>query len=283
MCYNIYVDEKYGGMAMRKKYQYFILLAAFCVLCMIPKTVSAVEKEYDLNKKDTVTISKKNSYGASGNHTWLRYKPSADGYLTIKMSDPKNAQSHASGYIALFNQTKQTALSSKAIFYNTEHAKNAYWNKFVFGVQKGQTYYLRIQGENAVKITRKFTITNDQSGATRETARNLKAKAAVKGLIPAGVFNADWYKIHLTKRQRISFYYDAKVSGTGGSFKVSVYSGTKLIASRNLYYTSGQRKFNICRQNKTTKKMTGMEAGTYYVKIERANVSSSGFYKFKWN
>lgn len=270
---------------MKKKPQSFflVLFAAFCILCMVPETALAAEKEYNFNKKTTVTIAESDSHGVSGNYTWLRYKPSADGYLTVTMSDPDNFASHAKGYLALYNQTKGTALSSKSIFYNTEHSKKAYWYKFAFGMQKGQTYYLRIRSENAVKITRTFKKTNDKSGSTREAALTLKKNKTKTGLIPAGVSNADWYKVKLTKKQKIRFYYNAKVSGVSGSFKLSVYSGNKLMASRNFYYTANQRKYTLCWQNKTTGKTEGMEAGTYYIKIERANSTSSGYYKIKWN
>lgn len=267
---------------MRKKCQIFLLLALFCILCIIPKAVSAAEKEYNLNKKKAVTISAGDSYGSSGNSTWLKYKPAADGYLTLKMSDPANATTHANGYIALYNQTKGTALSSKSIFYNTEYSKNAYWHTFTFGLQKGQTYYLRIRGENAVKITRKFTKTNDKSGATQEAALGLKKNKAKKGLIPAGVSNADWYKITLSKKQKIKIYYNVRVSGTGGCFKISVYSNKKLLTSRNIYYTSKESRYTLCNEDRTTKKTTGMDAGTYYIKIERSNSASSGYYKIKW-
>ena len=84
----------------------------------------------------------------------------------------------------------------------------------------------------------------------------------------------------LTKRQRLRLYYNAK---TNGSFKLSVYSGSKRIGSRNLYYTAGQRKITLYQKKMSDKKQTGMNPGDYYIKIERANTVSSGYYKIKWN
>lgn len=267
---------------MRKKCRYVIWLAMLCVFCAFPQKAAAAEKEYDFNKKKSVTIAEADSYGAKGSYTWLKFKPGSDGYLSVTISAPQNAAGHATGYIALFDEAKRTALSSKSIFYNSERGKSSVWRKFIFGMQKGKTYYLRIRGENAVTIERKFTKTKDSSGAMQAAAKALKKNKAKIGLIPAGTSQADWYKVTISKKQKIRFYYTVKASGTAASFRISIYSGKKRLASRNVYCTSGEQKYTLCWQNKTTKKTTGMDAGTYHVKIERANATSSGYYKVKW-
>lgn len=267
---------------MKSRYRIYIMAAVFCVICILPKTVFAADTEYNFNKKKTVSITEKNCYAESGNSTWLEYKPSADGYLTVRMKTPKGAAEFSKGYIALFNSTKRMILSSKTIFYHTVTSDNPYWSRIVFGLKKGQTYYIRVRSENAVNISRKFTKVKDKSGTVQTKALNLKRNKAKTGLIPAGTYNADWYKITLTKKQKIRLYYNAKTSGTNSCFKLSVYFGKRLRAVKNMYYTVSEQRFTLCRYDPSTRKTSSLEAGTYYIKIERANSTSSGYYKLKW-
>ena len=269
---------------MRKKYKICIVSVMLCFLFFLPQNIFAAdsdkskEKEYDLNKNKTVTISETASYANSDKYTWLKYKPAADGYLTVDVSVSEESAGDAKGYLALYDSTKTRLLSSSTIFYNTAHSDNSYWYKFIFGLQKDNVYYIRIKSEGAVEFTRKFTKVKDVSGVSRAKAKKLNKNKVKTGLIPAGVSNVDWYRIELTKKQNLRLYYNAK---TSGSFKLSVYMGTKQIGTRNIYYTSGQRKLTLSL--KVNGKKSGMNAGKYYIKIERANTMSSGYYKIKWN
>lgn len=262
---------------MRNKFRGMIFLAAICALALFPKKALAAETEYNFNKNKSITIAEADSHGVSGKYTWLKYKAKSDGYLTVKMSNPESAVSNAKGYIALYNGTKTTPLSSKSIFYNTEYGDRAYWYQISFGLKKGQEYSIRVMGENAVKLSRTFTKVTDKSGESKTKAAGLSKNKARKGLIPAGIGSADWYKIQITKRQKLRLYYNVK---TRGCFKMSVYFGKQMIMSRNIRNTEQQRKITIYLKNSSS---AGMVLGTYYIKIERADSSSSGFYKIKWN
>lgn len=273
----------------RKKLFYSCILLVLSVLLFAaPQTIRAEEKktettkekEYDLNKKKTVTIKEKKSYKATKQYTWLKYTPSADGYLILTASDVEGTEAKARGYLALYDSTKSRLLSSKSIFYNTTHNENAYWYKFIFGLKEKQSYYIRIKADNAVSFSRQFVKTKDKSGIAQTTALNLKKNKEKKGLIPAGTTNTDWYQIKLTKKQKLRLYYQAK---TNGSFRITVYLGKKKIGSRNIYYTSEPKKIVLYQYNKSTKKKSGMEPGIYHIKIERTNATSSGYYKIKWN
>lgn len=265
-------------MQIRNIFKKCILLLILCFLCMLPQEVSA--KEASFTKNSSVTIAENESYAVSGSYTWIKYKASADGYLTVSASDVVSGTENAKGYIALYDSTKTKLLSTKTIFYNTTYSKNPYWCKFTFGLVKGQTYYLRIKAENAVKLSRSFKKVSDKSGALQSSALTIKKDKSKTGLIPAGISNTDWYRIKLTKKQKIRLYYNAQ---TSGSFRISIYSGTKCIGSRIVYYTSEQKKLTLCQYQKSTDKTSGMEKGVYYVKIERADAASSGYYKIKWN
>ncbi len=201
---------------MGRRYRRYMFFVLVCMVCIVPRIVSAddrvkeKEKEYDFNQNKNVTISNQKSYESSGAYTWLKYKAAADGYLTVRISNPAGAVSHARGYLALYNSTKGTLLSSKSIFYNAAHSQNAYWHTFTFGMREKQEYYIRVRAENAVSISRTFTKTNDKSGALQSKALKLKKNKMKTGLIPAGISNTDWYKIKLTKSQRLRLYYNVK-------------------------------------------------------------------------
>ena len=268
---------------MRNQWKACIILAVFALLCMVPQQVSAADKskepEYDFNGNKTVEITEKRSYTETEKYTWLKYKPAADGYLTVKVSDTGAAAEPAKGYLALYDSTKTKLLSSSSIFYNTAHTDKSFWYEFTFGMQKDREYYIRVRAENAAEFGRKFTKVKDTSGSSRTKAAALKKNKAKTGLIAAGVSVVDWYQFSLSKKQKIRLNYSAK---TNGSFKISVYWGTKLMASWNMYYTSGQKR-TLYLKNDLNKKKMGMNTGKYYIKIERANATSSGFYKIKWN
>ena len=262
---------------MKQKAKIGILFAVFILICIVPKPSFASDRSVNFNKKKSVVIKEADCYAKSGNYTWLRYKPSANGYLSVKASTPQNALSFSKGYLALYDSTKSRVLSSKQIFYNTMHSGTAYWSPFIFGLEKGNVYYIRVKGENAVAFSRKFTKVSDKSGASYTSALSLKKNKMKTGLIPAGVSNADWYKITLTKQQNLRLYYNAK---THGKFKLTLYYGTQPVGVRYVYYTQKLQKiiFSMTYQNKKI----GMRPGTYYVKMERENASSSGYYKLKW-
>ena len=267
---------------MSRKYYKSILLAVVCLFCLFPKTIFAAEKEkeYDLNKHNHITISQSESYGASGNYTWLKYVPAENGCLTIQMLSLEGSADPATGYIALYNSSKSSRLSSKAIYYNTTHKNNPFWYVFTFGVRKNQTYYVRMRGDNAVTVSGTFTKINDKAGSSKTKARVLKKNKNRTGMIPAGTSETDWYKIKLTKQKRLRLYYSAK---TSGSFRMTIYRGKQMIGRQNIYYTSGERKIVLYQYSTTTKKKSGVKKGNYFVTIERANTASSGSYTLRWN
>lgn len=260
---------------MKKRLCIYALFAFIYILCIFPHKAAAAETEYNFNKNKSVTITDQKCHAATGEYTWLKYTAKADGYLTVKLAKADGSVSDAKGYVSLFDSRK-SALSSKSIFYNTENSRSAFWYEVTFGLKKGQKYYIRIMGENGVKVSRTFTKLKDKAGATRVKAKKLNKNKSRKGLIEAGAANADWYKIKLTKNQKIRLYYDVR---SRGGFKISLYYGKQRISSRNIRYTFNQGKITYYLANK--KKV--LIPGTYYIKVEQADTSSSGFYKLKWN
>lgn len=265
---------------MGKKWRVFMALLAFGLLCMLPRQTLAADLEADWNANAAITIQDAQSYAVTGGYAWLKYVAPANGYLTVRISNPEGATAHATGYLALYNSAKSTVLSSRSVFYNAAYPDNAYWNAFTFGLQKGQTYYLRIKGDNGVRVSRKFQKVKEAGGVSKAKAVSVKKNKKKAGVIFAGSSNADWYAIRLTKRQKLRLRYTVKANG---GLKISIFSVKQQIGSRNVYTTTGQKKMVLYQYLPTSKKTTGLEAGTYYVKVERADSGSSGYYTLKWN
>lgn len=261
-----------------KIYHYGLLAGIFFLLALVPQQVHGADKSF--NKTAAVTLTDKESYSAAKDYVWIKYKPSADGYLTIRASDASAGSSGAKGYLALFDSTKKQILSSKSIYYHTGNTKNPYWFKITFGLRGKQEYYIRVKAQNAVTLSATFQKVNDKSGDLQSTALEIKAKKKKTGLFPAGTTTADWYKLTLKKAQKLHLYYQAR---TSGSFRISIYAGTRRLAARNIYYTFKQQKLTLYRLQNSTGKKLGMDAGVYYIKVEKADVTSSGYYTLKWN
>lgn len=264
-------------MTIKTLHKSIIIFAVTCLLLAVPQKTYAADGNFNKNK--TITISDSQSFGTTGEYTWIQYKPAADGYLTVKASDIAADDVFAKGYLTLYDSTKTKALSSKSIFYNTKNNTNPYWYKITFGLQKNQVYYIRVKALNAVKLSYTYKKVNDKSGDSQVRALSIKKSKAKTGLIPAGSTTGDWYKINITKKQKIRLYYKAKTSGT---FRISIYSGTKRLGSKNVYYTDAYKKMTICQYKSSTGKTSGMNPGEYYLRIEKADSLSSGYYMIKW-
>ncbi|MCI8874482.1 MAG: hypothetical protein HFI77_00195 [Lachnospiraceae bacterium] len=278
------------------------ILAMFilCLLCLFPLDVKAGDadksgntttgktqeqkiKDKSFNKHKTITIREEETFQKAKEYIWISYQPKYDGYLTIQNTNVGNVP--ANGYLALYNRTKSIVLSSKSISYSGKYSSNKktseYWTKNVFGLKKGETYFIRVKAFTPVTLKSSFKKVTDKSGALQSKALNIKKSKTKTGLIPAGGTTPDWYKFTLKKNQKIQLYYNIH---TKGSFQISLYSGRRRLAGKVLS-TQGAQKMTIARQKTDTKgKRTThpMEKGTYYIKIEPVNSLSSGYYTLMW-
>lgn len=280
------------------------ILAMFtflCLLCLVPvsanagtktdadtitstgKTQEQKIKDKSFNKHKTITIGEEETFNRVKEYIWISYRPKYDGYLTIQNVNVGNIP--ANGYLALYNKTKSYVMSSKSISYSGKYASNEktaeYWTRNIFGLKKGETYFIRVKAFTPVTLKSSFKKVVDKSGALQSKALNVKKNKTKTGLIPAGGTTPDWYKFTLTKAQKIKLYYNIR---TKGSFQISLYSGRRRLASKVLS-TQGAQKMTIARQKTDAKgKRTthAMEKGTYYIKIEPVNSLSSGYYTLMW-
>lgn len=265
--------------------------AVLCLICAIPKEAWAdtdtgplqqtESNDRSFNTNPTITIGEDEIFTKTERYIWISYNADSDGYLTLDNFNVGDIP--ANGYLALYNSTKTVALSSKSIGYSGQFPQNAagYWGHNVFGMEKGQTYYIRVKAYTPVMFTSSFTTVKDKSGATQKKALKIKRNKTKIGLIPAGVSTPDWYKINLKKARKIKLHYNFQ---TKGSIRLTFYMdktqlGSKVISSQ------GAQEMTLYVKKTTAKgkiKKTALKKGTYYIKIEPANSTTSGYYTLKW-
>ena len=267
------------------------ILAAICLIFAMPENVKADAQQESgqqidnndksFNKNPVITIQENEIFTATESYIWISYTADANGYLTLDNYNVGDIP--ANGYLALYNNTKSVALSSKSIGYSGRYPQNAggYWGHNVFGMQKGQTYYIRVKAYTPVTFASSFTKVKDKSGATQKKALNIKRNKKKTGLIPAGVTTPDWYKIKLNKAKKIKLHYNVQ---TKGSVRLTFYLGGTQLGSK-VISSQGAQKMTLYVKRTNSKgkiKKTSLKKGTYYIKVEPANSITSCYYTLKW-
>lgn len=145
----------------------------------------------------------------------------------------------------------------------------------VYGVTKGKTYYIRVTMPYAnttgfYAFSVKNSKISEKSGTKKSKAVTIKKNKTIKGTIQAGSSQADWYKFKLTSKKKVII----NMKGcTNSQLKIIVYKGSKKIKS--FIYDNSKESLLLKSSGKWSK-------GTYYIKVQRANSYSSGWYSLKW-
>ncbi len=208
--------------------------------------------------------------GNSNVETYVKIKPTVDGYVTVS---PYGGNYYKkSMQVTLCNSSKKAIADKRTIWYG-----DSSYGKYVFGVKKNTTYYLRITGVSeraAVKYVQ--TGVSEKSGTSKKKAVTIKSNKTVKGTITANSATADWYKFKVTKMKKIKFYL---TGNSIGSLRLQVYkSNGKKFGGAITVISGNNKKCNL----ESTGGNGKMAKGTYYIKIYRANSKSSGNYTLKW-
>ncbi len=190
---------------------------------------------------------------------YFTFKASYTGYLTVTPV----TQEAAYNKVALCNSGKKALTGDLAMRYTP-----------TYGVKAGATYCIRIQSGYNSSGGYAFRASNkkitEKSGKTKKKAVTIKKKKTKKGTITAGSKQADWYKFKLTKKKSVKITFKGRTNDT---LKVIVYKGGKKIGSRTYSYGNSSM---------TLKSIGKWSKGTYYIKVQRANSTSSGWYSVKW-
>lgn len=195
-----------------------------------------------------------------GQVNYFAFKAPYTGYL--KAEGDANALSSAYCKVALCNSAKKALTGDTSLRYTP-----------TYGVTKGKTYYIRVSASYNPQGRYTFRVTNkkitEKSGKSKSKAVNVKKNKTIKGTIQVGSSQADWYKLKVTSNKKITI--NTTIS-TNDKIKIVVYKGGKQMYSR---VAPNNTKLKIYSLGKVSK-------GTYYVKVQRANKNSSGYYTLKW-
>lgn len=205
--------------------------------------------------------------GDARNATYLKLRSTADGYITVTLY--KGADYDDSAYLTLLDAGGR-AISDAMWLYLPGRSSG----KAMFGVKKNTTYYVKaasLEGKAAIRYVQ--TKVAEKSGTTRSKAVTVKKHKTIKGSIPAGSSQADWYRVKLTGKQKIKVSVSADASG---SIRMQLYDAKgKKLGGYRVLSGGGSKKQTITSKS-------ARKAGTYYIRIYRGSSKSSGHYTLKW-
>lgn len=276
-----------------------LALAVVMVLSVLvvvdSKEVSASEKSIKGSGTQTITITDEellNEYVTTGtlDYVYIKFKPSKTGYVTFKMSNASTQASYTNGYVTLCN-SKKGLISTQDFF--TDQQSGSVYNNVTYGVKKGTTYYLRldidVRDSLGTTVKAEFKSQSKSSANKKSKAKNLGKSKTAKGIMIANENKADWYKIKLSKSQQLKLTFNVKTNGVGkyDGVKFSLYKSNGKLFTSDAYdyisrYYSGKGSVTYYMTKRGSSKKYGIPKGTYYIKAERANKTSSGYYTLKW-
>lgn len=257
----------------------------------VPQKAEAAGLALKGSGSSSVTITDDTCSSVTGDATYIKFKSNVTGYISLKFTSASNI-TEAYGYVT-FCGGKKKALGKTQELFDTASAK-AYLKNRTYGVKKGATYYIKVESVGGVKVSATVKAVKKSAGTKRSNAKTLAKGKTASGVIVAGSSAADWYKIKLTKKQQLKLIYSAKTNGAVASGKYIYYSnGIKFTLYKsdgkpfvsdydmaNLLNSSGTGTYYL--ENTYTKAKSGLNPGTYYIKVERYNNTSSGYYTLKW-
>ena len=264
------------------------LLAAVLLLALAAEPASAATKtvkygnEISIDLGDTIKIDNEgvSTKTFDTKYTWVKFKAKKTGYVKIRAVT-------FCDYIWLTNSSKKilSGDSSEGDYLIDDQVKNEY-TALTYGVKRGRTYYLRIHADGLTDvdtIKTSFKAQGVTGGAKKSKAKSIKRNKWQKGINIAGTKHARWYKIKLTKSQKVSIYFKFY-----GCRFCSFYAWTKKLGgiSRKIYRENlGQNFTDEGYLNGDTKcvRTTKLPKGTViYVKVSNPGKKDSGYYQIKW-
>lgn len=265
-----------------------VMVVTAFVIPSAEEVMAASAMQFKGTGKSSVTIKDDDCFSDSGevNTHYIKFKAGATGTITVKMSNASSEYAYAYGNITLMN-SKKKALGKTREGWNTNYDNSAYYTR-AYGVKKGQTYYLAVQSASGVKVSATVKAVKKGKNTSKGKATKLNAGKKVTGVIIAGDSKADWYKLSLTGNKRIKLNYSAKTNGDNDKSGIKVTfcnsKGKKFLYNSydwvSPFAPSSWTKYY--RRNSVTGAQTGLASGTYFVKVERYNKTSSGSYTLSW-
>lgn len=152
-----------------------------------------------------------------------------------------------------------------------------------YGVSAG-TYYLVVKdgilGDELP--TAVFEQIDNESGSTKAKAVSIfKGRAEKEGVVTAKqkVGTCQWYKFRVNKAQKVSIRLSGKTNGKGLKFTVVSKNGSSVV--RTIDSENAVRNVSLYSiVNKKEQKV--LSPGTYWIRVQKLDEASSGYYSIKW-
>lgn len=200
------------------------------------------------------------------------YKATKTGYLAVSVA---HLEQTTSSLVTVLCDAKGNELTDTQV-RNILNPQDE-----IYVVKKGVTYYLKVysldvNGENCYRIKTKFAAKTDAGGASKKKATSIKFGEKSSGLVFAEDKDktADWFKISVSKKQRVKFRYSSLLSS--GSLLIDIYDekGKLLVKEYAVETQDKGGSFEVLNANGTTK----LPKGVYYIKVTKASKKTSGYY-----
>lgn len=298
-------------MKKRKKYNKIVnfLLVAVMIISIVtiatPQQVKAAgDKKFKGKGTSTVTITDDECYKPFGykdyvtqNYNYIKFKPSVTGYITIKITSNTNFDaSSCYGSIKFGEKEMNYNKGISCLFHAFSSHRTYHFPPYeytrTYGVRKGKTYYFKVQSYGGLKIKATVTAVKKGTNNSRAKAKTLKKNTTVDGVILTDGNEVDWYKIEVTKKQKIKLIYNTKTNGfPNNTISLKEQDGIKITfcKSNGKPFSSDDNNYILAKPGKSSGtsvvsgKQTYIRPAIYYIKVERNNEISSGYYTLKWN
>jgi|GEM_PF-2434746 len=211
-------------------------------------------------------------YGSGANSNAVSYyqvSVPSTGYLTVQVVSASNSTS--SHNIKLCNANKSSYYSDYEALYDTSG------DSTFTGVKRG-TYYIAVKsGDPAYGIKATFTkVKLSTTGTKKSKAKSIYKRSTKIGVLALSSKTVNWYKIKVTKTQKVYISINTKSSRTG-NIKVTVYSKRNNMGYRTYNYSTPGSTLTLFTYGKGGK----LTPGTYYIKVSK-NYGGNGYYSIKW-
>lgn len=263
-----------------------------------PTEIQAADKSFDGKKKTTtVTISDTESLDASAQNLqpyYIPYKAKNTGTVTLKFQSVSTLYSYSYGNVRICDKSKKPVGAME--YWNTGQTDPDFYTR-TYGVKKGQTYLFYVVADGGVKITASFKAVKKVNATKKTKAKEIRKGKTMTGVIIAGDKKADWYKIKMKGNKKLKLSYTVKTNGMVKNLstqQVGVASGIRITfydrdgnpwtstSYNNMTLANDKDGMDIFLRNTSTGSKHSIKDGTYYIKVEPINTSSSGQYTIKW-
>lgn len=191
--------------------------------------------------------------------------------------------------VRFFDKNKKTPLSEA--FTVNDHAFSG------IGAKAGKTIYVKLWNAAGTNVgvttikSAKYQIKSitAENGGTRAKARRLTKGKYATTLVLAGKATTSWYRVNVSKKQRVSFTVESRMlqnNGAGLQLYICNSKGKKLNTAPII--VDGEttviykKKYKMEYPVKTFGTTAQFPKGTYYLKVVSKTKTSSGAYRIKW-